>query len=140
MLLLKRNFPLSRSKGVAAQENMIYTFKSDTSKVKFSCTFTNGDLQILHVLEREGTPTLTKSVTNARDMAKDFLNNYQYLTGNPFYGKLSSTLINVDDTKNSTTTFGNMKLQVNASDNSKTYTWSYTFNGINAACKCVSLM
>jgi hypothetical protein len=91
-------------------------------------------------LEKEGTPILTKAVNTARNMAKDFLGSYQSLSGDSFYGELSSTLNNVDDSKNSTTTFGNVKLEVTTSENGKTFVWSYTFNGVDAACKCVSLM
>lgn len=48
-------------------------------------------------------------------------------------------LTNVDANKNTTTTSGNIKLAVIAQDDSSTFRWTYTFNGIGAPDKCVAL-
>ena len=51
-----REYPQEPFMGVTQSENVGYTLESIGSKVKLHCTFTNGALHILQVLEREGTP------------------------------------------------------------------------------------
>lgn len=124
---------------VIPQENVGYTFESENSKLKLLCTFTDGNLHILHVLEREGTPYMTNPVTNVFEMAKGFLNNYQNYSGNTFYGGLGSMLDNVEMNKNVSLTSGNIKLEVTNTEDHNTFTWSYTINAIESKAKCVSL-
>ncbi len=55
------------------------------------------------------------------------------------YGKLESALTTVDPNKNSTAASGNMKLEVTSKENSTTFSWTYSYNGIEAPDKCVVL-
>ena len=77
--------------------------------------------------------------------AKTFLLNYHSYTTSSFYGQLASTLDNASFTENSTTTIGNLNLEINTISgnstlgNTTTFTWAYTANGVDADCKCVSL-
>ncbi|MCW3983265.1 MAG: hypothetical protein NWE96_04640 [Candidatus Bathyarchaeota archaeon] len=123
--------------GVIPEEKVQYTFNSSTSNLKFLCTFTNDQLVILHVLEKEGIPIMTKSIDNLLEATKDFLTTYQQYSGNTLYGELRSMLEKVDTLKNSTITSGSTKLEVTDSETIKGFTWSYTYNGINASSKCV---
>ena len=131
--------PQSSYFGVVPQENLDYTLESNESKLKLLCTFTYGTLHIMYVRESEGSPLMTKSATSVLEMAKDFLSNYQTFSSNSFYGQLGSMLGKVDANKNLTTTSGNVKLEVTNSGDYKTFRWTYTFNGVGAACKCVAL-
>lgn len=45
----------------------------------------------------------------------------------------------VDANKNLTITSGNVKLEVTNSGDYTTFSWIYTFNGVDAACKCIAL-
>jgi hypothetical protein len=138
--------------GVVPQENVRYTLESNGSKVDALYTFANGNLRMLYVLESQGSPQLTKSATkpiqlgNATlqvvdilETAKSFLNNYTSYSGKSFYGNLASMLENVNANQNSTKTAGNVKLEVNASQGSTVFRWTYTFNGIEAPDKCVAI-
>jgi hypothetical protein len=126
--------------GVLPQENMRYTLETDGSKLDIYYTFVNGKLQKIHVLDNQGSPQMQKAISaNALDMSKDFLSNYQDYSRNAFYGELKSTLDTVDANKNVTAIFGNMKLSVTAQEDSATFRWTYTFNGIEAPDKCVAL-
>lgn len=141
--------------GVLPTENIRYTLTGSGSRIEIQDTFTNGSLQIMDVLENIRSPqmpTLPASDAfgfNASyalvEMAKGFLLNYQGYSANSFYGQLASSLNQADPTKNSTTTVGNLKFDINTISgnstlgNSTSFTWSYTSNGIDAACKCVSL-
>jgi hypothetical protein len=125
--------------GAIPQEDVEYTLVSSASNLKLLCTFTNGSLTILHVLETEGSPIMTKSAVNSLETTKDFLKSYQRYTGNTVYGELNSMLDTAISGKNLTVTSGTVKLDIAITEEYTTYSWSYTFNGINAASKCVSI-
>jgi len=125
--------------GVVPEENVRYYLESNGSKLDMLCTFANGNLRMIHVLESEGSPHMTKSTTSALEMAKGFLSNYQSYSGNSFYGGLASMLDKVDANKDLTKISGNVKLQVNASEGSTTFRWTYTYNDIEAPSKIVAL-
>ena len=120
--------------GVVPQENVLYTLESNSNKVDVLYTFANGNVQMIHVLENEGTPNLTKTATstNAVELAKGFLSKYQTYTANPLFEELKSTLNNVDPNKNLTKTSGNTALEVSAINDYTTFKWYYTSNGVIA--------
>ena len=124
---------------VVPEENVGYNLESNESKLNMFCTFANGKLHVLHVLETEGSPRMTKPATSVLEMAKDFLDNYEGYSGNSFYGELSSMLDKVDANKNLTITSRNVKLEVTASEDYTTFSWTYTFNGVGAGDKCIAL-
>jgi hypothetical protein len=99
---------------VAPQEDVGYELMSSNGKLKTLCTFVDGKLQMLHVLETEGQPSLTKPATsaNAVEMAKNFLKNYQAYTADALYGELKSTLDSIGVGKNVTKTSGNTQLEM----------------------------
>jgi len=113
------------------QDNVIYSLNSAGSTLKILCTFANDNLQMIHVLDTQGAPSLTKALTpnNAISCAKNFLSNWQTFTSNPLYGQLQSTLNNVNDGKNLTKTTGNTVLEVTAVNDTTTFKWYYTANG-----------
>jgi hypothetical protein len=117
--------------GVVTQENVEYDLSSDDSKLKALYTFADGKLQMIHVLEIEGSPSLVKPTTTTNDveLAKGFLSNYQTYTANPLFGELKSTLDTVDAGKNVTKTSGNMVLEVTANSDYAHFKWYYTVNG-----------
>ena len=141
--------------GVLPTENIRYTLTGFGGTIEIQDTFTNGSLQIMDVLENTPSPLMNTLHTSSAlrvnesyvlvEMAKAFLNNYKSYSANSLYGQLASTLNNANPTKNSTTTIGNINFNINTISgnstvgNSTTFTWSYTFNGVNADCKCVSL-
>jgi hypothetical protein len=131
--------------GVLSTEHVRYTLESDRNNVEILEKFTNGNLQILDVLENSGPFKMNHSPATEVLMAKTFSLNYQAYSIDSFYGQLSSMLNKVDSTKNSTTTVGNIRFDVTTTSgnspmgNSTTFTWSYTSNGITYTGKCVSL-
>jgi len=134
-----KEYPQDSYFGGVPQENIGYTLESDESKLKLLCTFTNSALQILHVLEREGTPHTTRTTANVLETAREFLNSYQSYSGNAFYGELAAMLNAADANKNLTKTAVNVKLEITTAGEYAIFEWSYTFNGVNAASKCVAL-
>jgi hypothetical protein len=125
--------------GVIPQENVEYDLTSEGNKLNALYTFANGKLQMIQVLENEGSPHTTLSVSSARELAQGFLSNYQTYTKDSVYGELRSTLDNVDASKNATKTSGNTQLEVSAIDGYTTFKWTYTFNGVIAPSKFVAL-
>jgi hypothetical protein len=125
---------------VIPQENVRHTLETNDSKLDLYYTSVNGKLQRIQVLDSLGSPQMQKGLsTSSLGMSKDFLSSYQGYTGNAFYGELKSTLDAVDANTNVTAVFGNMKLSVIAQEDSTTFRWVYTINGIEAPDKCVAL-
>jgi hypothetical protein len=127
--------------GVVPQENVGYELASGESRLKTLYTFVRGKLQMIHVLETEGTPSLIKpaTITNPVEMAKDFLGNYQAYTADSIYGELKPMLDKVDASKNTTKLSGNTQLDVSAIDSYTTFRWTYMFNGVITPSKVVAL-
>jgi len=134
-----QEYPPDSYLNVVPQENVRCRLESDVSKVDALCTFANGNLRMIHVLERTGSPRMTKSAANELEMAKVFLSNYEGYSRNSFYGKLNSMLDDVTVDKNSVATSGNVKLEITTTENATTFRWIYTFNGVDAVSKCVVL-
>jgi hypothetical protein len=125
--------------GVVPLEDVGHEFISEGSKVKALCTFANSRLQMLHILENEGSPHMSEAAANSIELAKSFLTNYQAYTSDSLYGELSSTLDNVDAGTNVTKTSGNTQLEVMVNNGYTTFKWTYTFNNAVAPSKFVAL-
>jgi len=122
------------------QENIGYTLETDQSKLDLYYTFVNGKLRKIHVLDNQGSPYMRKSkASDLVEMANDFLSSYKEYSKNAFYEEIGSMLATVDKNENVTTTSVNTKLAVTALENSATFKWIYTVNGIEAPEKCVTL-
>jgi hypothetical protein len=121
------------------EDVMTYTLQSTSSKLKFFCTFANSKLHILHALETQGTPVMTKASNCVREMAQNYLDDYTAYTKYSLYTELGTMLKGVETNENSTITCGNVKLQVNVAGDYTTFSWIYTLNGVNAADKCIAL-
>jgi len=126
-------------------ESIHYTLQSSGSRIDMLDTFENGSLVLMDVLQNGGYPHVTAPIGNPISMAKSFLLNYQNYAENSLYGQLASTLNKADPFVNSTSIVGNLKFEITATygnstmGESSTFTWSYTVDGVNAPCKCVSL-
>jgi hypothetical protein len=128
--------------GGVLQEDVLYSLTSDESTLKTLYTFADGNLRGIHVLEREGTPSMIKPATsgNAVENAQDFLSNYQTYTAKPVFGELKATLNNVDPNKNLTENVGDKVLTVTAYGDRTHFKWCYTVNGaISLYSKVVSM-
>lgn len=117
--------------GVVPQESIIYNLTSDENKLSFSCTFANGNLQMMQTLEDNRAPSSIQMGPNADiHAAKTFLGNYQAYTSNELFGDLKATLNNVKANKSLTMTSGNLQLEVKpGKDGSTAFKWYYTANG-----------
>lgn len=117
--------------GVIPQDTIAYNLTSANSKVYALCTFTNGSLQTLHMLQNQGSPHMVNSAlsSNAVEIAKSFLTNYQAYTGKPLFGQLKSTLGNINASENVTVLSGDKVLEVNASNGNTNFKWYYSANG-----------
>ncbi len=137
---------------VLPEENLRYTFESKESKVDTLCTFTNGNLRMMQVLDVQGPPTMTKSATkqlalgnatievvDLTETANNFLNDYQSFTGRSIYSKLGSMLDNVENYKNSTEVAGDVKFDVTVTGDTTVFKWTYINNSMEAPDKCIAL-
>jgi hypothetical protein len=115
-------------------KDVTYEIVSGTSKLKVLCSFVNDDLNIIHVLENNGTQFLTKAAPTGSiiQMAKSFLGNYQTYKQNTVYADLQNSLDKISVTKNSTVIVGNTQVDVSSVDGVVTIKWTYQYNGILA--------
>jgi hypothetical protein len=122
-------------------KDVTYEIVSGTSKLKVLCTFVNDNLNIIHVLENNGTQFLTKAAPTGSitQMAKSFLGNYQTYKQNTAYAEMRNSLDRISVTKNSTVTVGNTQVDVSSVDGDITIKWTYQYNGIIAPAKFVTL-
>jgi hypothetical protein len=122
-------------------KDVTYEIVSGTSKLKVLCTFVNDNLNIIHVLENNGTQFLTRAAPTGSitQMAKSFLGNYQTYKQNTAYADLQSSLDRISVTKNSTVIVGNMQVDVSSVGGVVTFKWTYQYNGILAPAKFVTL-
>lgn len=127
--------------GVLPQEDVEYDLMSGESHLKALCTFVDGKLHIINVLEASGQPNLNNAAISADavELAEDFLGNYEVYNRNAVYGALKGTLAGVDAGKNATKIVGNTQLEVSAYDDYTTFKWTYTCNGAIAPSKVVTL-
>ena len=128
---------------VSPLNNVGYSLISNGSFLNILCTFANGKLQMLQVLQNTGVPVLTDNAANpasgAGELAKSFLGNYQLFSSSSLYGTLKSTLDVVDASKNTTATFANAQLQVSAINGYTAFRWESLTNGILAPSRFVGL-
>jgi len=134
------------------QQNIHYTLKTNQSKTDILCTYTNGNLRLLSILETQGTPSMTQQFNRTKIIegtpvevldelktAKNFLNNYAHHTNKALYNELAVMLNTIQTDHNTTKTSGNIKLQVTSIDDSVTYRFTYNIDGFEAPDKCVAL-
>ncbi|MEM3377809.1 MAG: hypothetical protein QXV09_01995 [Candidatus Bathyarchaeia archaeon] len=126
---------------ILPQDDIGYELASRESKLKVLCTFVDGKLLIIHVLEASGSLEALNSeaCASAVDMAKTFLGRYQAYALDAFYGELSSSLEDVAAGKNVTKKLANAELEVTAVDGDMTFKWMYAANGAIAPAKVVAL-
>jgi hypothetical protein len=128
-----RKTPTYQYFDVLSEDTIRCTLESQNSKVDVLYTFAKGKLHIMHVLETEGSPSMTKQAPTIAATAKSFLNDYTSFSGDPLYSALSLMLNRVDTSKNSTVTVENVKLRVKAKSDEVTFSWIYTSNSVDAA-------
>jgi len=123
-----------------AQKEADITLTSAEGGLRVSSSFVNNNLRQIYISNYEGTLSLEKPVAATVEMAKGLLERYRNYVGDSFYGELASMLDNVDVTKNTTKSAGNIKLKVlNLNQTVVDYVWTYTDeNGIVAKSKMLS--
>jgi hypothetical protein len=121
------------------RENIHCTFISEGSKIDALCTFINGSLQMIDILDNQGQAHLNILATGAVEYAQILLSNYQVESKDSLYGQLSLTLSGIDAKKDTIVIVGNLKLQVSALEDDTTFRWTYIENGLEAPDKCVAL-
>ena len=127
----------ANNQNTANQEVLTYSLQSKdgSNTADVICTLYNGNLYICQAGPRSGQFITDKTYANTANAAKSFLEKYQA------YSKLDSTemvgmLANVDPTKNTTITLGNLNLTVTHQDLTGTafgdmvgFNWVRAING-----------
>lgn len=130
-----------------SQEMIQYNLISKTNVLKIVCTFVNGQIELLNVLENNGTPDMLKSVSKSdgASMAADFMTRLdaysKYVKGSSdtSYEKFKVSLEGVDASKNNTKIVDNAQLEIKSINNEQIFRWTFTSNGAIAPSKFVSL-
>jgi hypothetical protein len=124
-----------------AQKEADITLASAEGRVRVKSSFVNNNIHQIYICNYEGKLAVEQPAADTVEMAKGVLENYKNFVGDSFYGELASMLVNVDGTKNTTKTDGNIKLEaLNLGQTIIDYIWTYTDeNGIIAKSKKVLL-
>ncbi|MFZ7138894.1 MAG: InlB B-repeat-containing protein [archaeon] len=124
-----------------AQKEVDVTLISAEEKLRVKASFVNNNLRKLYFSNYEEKYLTEYPADDTTEMAKNFLQKYQNYVGDLLYGEFASILDNVDATKNTTKSKGNIKLTVlNTEQTIVDYLWTYTDdNGIVAESKNVVL-
>ncbi len=123
------------------QNTVEYCLASQQGSMRAAYSFINNKLHQIYISDWTGSLSLNQEPSNELETTKGFLQNYQALTGNAFYGTLRSMLTDVKSNENITKTEGNVQLQVSVSGQaSVNYIWTYVDqNGIIAQSKDIVL-
>jgi hypothetical protein len=107
-----------------------YTLESETSKIDVLFKFRNNTLSWCLMRILEGSPHYTEpQPTDLRELARNFLQNYQDYSGDIELEAMKNMLDLVDATENSTKTADNLKLTVSLNSFSSCLDWRYTRDG-----------
>ena len=118
--------------GDTLMETVYYVLISAERELKLSFTFANGNLQNLCVFENQGVSEL-KYDTNNIASAQAFLEVYQKYSTKPIFKELSTSLNNIETSKNYTKTINDKELEITVyGDNEVTLKWCYSANGATA--------
>jgi hypothetical protein len=110
-----------------------YNLFSATSTVTVICNIENNNVLSCHLYEVQGSLVSDKQYANQLDAVKSFLEKYQSYTKMDSTN-LSAMLDEVDITKNSTSTAGNIELTITneywAGKDLTLFDWAYLINGV----------
>ncbi|MDR0470716.1 MAG: hypothetical protein LBH79_03175 [Nitrososphaerota archaeon] len=137
--ITSQTYPPRQYADTVPQEDIRYQLQSPTNTLDALCSYVNGQLRMIHILENEGTLHLIKPTENTIEMTKNILDNCAQYTKDPIYTQLRTQLNEVQPNQNSTLTSENIKLDVTNTDQGTTFQWIYTANGVEAPDKCVAI-
>jgi hypothetical protein len=116
--------------GGLAQVTGKFSLESETSKLDVLFKFRNGTLSWCLMRVIEGSPHYIGLPSGSiRDLAGDFLQNYQDYSDDSELEQMKDMLDLVDVTENFTTTVDNLKLTVSVTPFSSCFDWSCTLDG-----------
>ncbi|XHH07507.1 MAG: hypothetical protein ACFCUE_07920 [Candidatus Bathyarchaeia archaeon] len=116
--------------GGAVQEALTYKLASEETKLDVFFTIRNQSIAYCLVSLEEGSKLFPASTrTETLETAQTIMNKYQKWTGDASLETLKNMLPNVDESKNSVTTLGNVALEVLWHDSYASFYWRYTFSG-----------
>jgi len=121
----------SRTEGYAIEIEQ-YTLESDESTLDVICSFENGILKICLVYAKNGSVISDRPYASINDAITSFLMKYQNYT-HIDSTEMINMLSNVDPTKNTEITAGNLKLTISNGEFPKgtkttSFNWKYVYN------------
>ncbi len=106
-----------------------YTLSSETSTIDVLFVFTNGTLSWCLMRVMSGLPQYSQNLTvDIPSKTEDFLQSYQFFTGDSSLEAMQNILKITDASKNSTTLYSNLKLEVSVTSSYHLFKWSNTHN------------
>ncbi len=120
------------------EEETDFSFKSSQGSMRIVCSFVGNFLHQVYVSDIQGTIS-TKAKTNVLEATTGFLQRYQNLTSNPFYGTLNGMLNDIKLQENKTKISNNVLLEATFDDAERSnFVWTYVSDaGIEAPLKTI---
>ena len=124
-----------------SQNRIEYCLSSEQGSMRVACSFISNKLHQIYISDWSGSLSLNQEPSTELEMTKSFLQRYQSLTGNAFYGTLRSILGDAKPNENITKTSGNVNLKITVIGQARVnFIWTYVDqNGVIAQSKNVVL-
>jgi hypothetical protein len=127
--------------GGALEEILKYALTSNESKIDAVLRFRNKSLSRYQLYLLEGSPLYAQpQPTDTLETAESFLGRYRLYTGAAYIEEMNDIIAQVNETKNTEITEGNMKLNVSISGDKTEVLWLYTENSVDFSPKSLSLI
>jgi hypothetical protein len=117
--------------GGLPEEHGKYSLISDESTLDVTYKFVNRTLFSCHLYVYKGSPFYVQPSVSVLNMTEGFLDRYQTFTGESRLQPMQDMLDTVTEVKEITKSVGNIKLTVLGGENSASFEFMYTANGLN---------
>jgi hypothetical protein len=127
--------------GNIAEELMKYSLSNSENEVDVVLRFRNNSLYRYQAYLLIGSLAYTQpQPSNVLDSAKNIVKRYMTYTSASYLEDMSNMLASVNETQNTETVYGNIKLEISTSGDTTRIQWMYTENGVDFQAKSLTLL
>lgn len=123
-----------------AEEVLRYSFTAADGGFNVNLRFRENHLSRYQLTDATSTPQTTQTAFGSNfEAAKAALSRYIAYSGDGYLTEMAQLLNTINTTENTTTTQGNLKLQITITGQSTEYLWMYTENGVDFSAKSLRM-
>jgi hypothetical protein len=123
-----------------AEEVLRYSFTAANGGFNVNLRFRENHLSRYQLTDATSTPQTTQTAFGSNlEAAKAALSRYIAYSGDKYLTEMAQLLDAINTTENTTTTQGNLKLQITITGQSAEFLWMYTENGVDFSAKSLRM-